>query len=360
MAQLINEAKRFQKLANIIREAEETPEMTPEEAAKKISNISGEIEKNSKIQQVANKIAADPKAKEELKKILDTYHVSLNEGTPEENLALVFAKKAETIKEDYGGSLLAGLIGGGTLAHYLFSVTTPDFVGGLTHSTAAMPETLAGAAIGAILAIIGRKIYGKTKSIDESLNEAEIQSLDRQSMIKDIIIPALRSGSEVVIGGETIAPTAGSFIIGAKMSKANNEVTIDGEPVEKIIRTTSVDLGRPTTMADIDMEDAIKSSGNYVYPPGSRMDEIREDEIVTFKKSGTYHLGKIDGKDYQIKPVNHIVGDKIKATNWDDSSDFLIGIIDSIDGDNYEVKMTSDKNLEEIVNEALKKFRKGK
>ena len=175
MAQLINEAKRFQKLANIKEAEEQSTEITPEEAAKKVANLSGEIEKNSKIQQVADKISADPKAKEELKKILDTYHFSLNENESGiQNIALAFAKKAETVKEemDYGGSFLAGLIGGGTLAHYLFSVTTPDFVGGLTHTTSAMPETLIGAAIGAILAIIGKKVYDKVKGVDEAVNEA--------------------------------------------------------------------------------------------------------------------------------------------------------------------------------------------
>jgi hypothetical protein len=175
MPQLINEAKRFQKLANIREAEEQSTEMTPEEAAKKAASLSREIENNSKIQQVADKIAADPKAKEELKKLLDKYQFSLNESESGiQNLALVFAKKAETVKEemDYGGSFLTGLIGGGTLAHYLFSVTTSDFVGGLTHSTAALPETLIGAAIGAILAIIGKKVYDKSKGIEETVNEA--------------------------------------------------------------------------------------------------------------------------------------------------------------------------------------------
>ena len=173
MARLINEAKRFQKLANIKEAKEQPTEMTPEEAAKKAASLSKEIENNSKIQQVADKIANDPKAKEELKKLLDKYQVSLNESESGiQNIALAFAKKAETLEEDYGGSFLTGLIGGGTLAHYLFSVTTQDFVGGLTHSTAAMPETLIGAAIGAILAVIGKKVYNKAKGIDETVNEA--------------------------------------------------------------------------------------------------------------------------------------------------------------------------------------------
>jgi len=90
----------------------------------------------------------------------------------------------------------------------------------------------------------------------------------------------------------------------------------------------------------------------------SHINEVKPGDTVTFEKSGTYHLGKIDGKDYQIKPVNHIVGDKIKVLNFDDSSDFLIGTVKSIDGDNYEVEITNDKDLEEVVNEALAKFRK--
>jgi len=110
------------------------------------------------------------------------------------------------------------------------------------------------------------------------INEAEFQSLDRQAMIKKIIIPALESGSEVIIGGETIKPGTGSFIIGAKMSKSNNDVTIDGEPIEMIMKTSSIDLTRPTTMADRDLEDRIKQ-GSIQYPAGSRMDESIEKAV---------------------------------------------------------------------------------
>ena len=106
-----------------------------------------------------------------------------------------------------------------------------------------------------------------------NINEAEeFQTMDRQKTIKNIIMPALAAGSEVIIGGETIEPGTGSFIIGAKMSKANNEVTIDGEPIEMIMRTTSIDLTQPTTMADRDIEDRIKQ-GSIQYPAGSTMDE---------------------------------------------------------------------------------------
>ena len=105
-----------------------------------------------------------------------------------------------------------------------------------------------------------------------NINEVEeFQSLDRQSMIQQIIA-ALESGSEVVIGGETIPQGTGSFIIGAKMSKAGNDVTIDGESLEMAIRTSSMDLTQPSTMADRDLEDRIKQ-GNMQYPAGSTMDE---------------------------------------------------------------------------------------
>jgi hypothetical protein len=121
-----------------------------------------------------------------------------------------------------------------------------------------------------------------------NINEAEeFQSLDRQSIVKQIIA-ALKSGSEVVIGGETIKPDTGSFIIGAKMSKANNDVTIDGEPIEMMMRTSSVDLTQPTTMADADIEDRIKQ-GSIQYPVGSRMDEsieqIVNEALEQFRKN---------------------------------------------------------------------------
>jgi hypothetical protein len=87
----------------------------------------------------------------------------------------------------------------------------------------------------------------------------------------------------------------------------------------------------------------------------SYTNEVRSGDTVTFKKGRTHHLGKIDGKDYQIIPVNHIIGDRIKVTNWDDDNDFLIGIIKSIDGTDYEVEITNDKNLEEGVDEGISK-----
>jgi hypothetical protein len=87
----------------------------------------------------------------------------------------------------------------------------------------------------------------------------------------------------------------------------------------------------------------------------SYTNEVRSGDTVTFKKGRTHHLGKIDGKDYQIIPVNHIVGDRIKVINWEDSNDFLIGIIKSIDGNDYEVEITNNKDLEEGVDEGIGK-----
>jgi len=165
----------MQKLAGIITESKinEVEEITPEKAADMVAANISKIENSPKIEDIANKIANDPKASKQLMDLLSKYGinpVSLNESIEDaaQKLSLILAKKAETIKEEdnYGGAFLAGLVGGGTLAHYLFSVTTADFVGGLTHSTAAMPETIMGAIIGAALAVIGKKVYDKVSGND--------------------------------------------------------------------------------------------------------------------------------------------------------------------------------------------------
>jgi hypothetical protein len=175
MKQYINEAKRMQFLAGILNESQlnEEQEVTPEQAAQKALTVVDDLENNSEINKVADKIANDPKASKQLMDLLAKFNISLNENANLDpakikNIALALAKKAETIQEEdnYGGALLGGLVAGGTLAHYLFSVTTADFVGGLTHTTTAMPETIIGAIIGAALAVIGKKVYDKISGND--------------------------------------------------------------------------------------------------------------------------------------------------------------------------------------------------
>ena len=168
--ELITERKQLMKIAGLLKEAEE---VTPEEAAEKAVSYVGALEQSPEIQKVASEIADDPKATKQLMDLLSKYSVSLNEDanldtSSIKNIALAMAKKADTLQEDdnYGGALLGGLVAGGTLAHYLFSVTTADFVGGLTHSTAALPETLIGAVIGAALAVIGKLVYDKSQGND--------------------------------------------------------------------------------------------------------------------------------------------------------------------------------------------------
>jgi hypothetical protein len=172
MKQPLNEQfRRMQKLAGIITENKinEAEEISPEKAADMVASNISKIENSSKIEDIADKIANDPKATKELMDLMSKANISLNENVDvnsadAEKLALMFAKKAETLplKEDdnVGGAFWLGLIGGGTLAHYLASVTTYDLIGRAQHS-AAMGPTLLGAIAGAALLVIAKMIYDK-------------------------------------------------------------------------------------------------------------------------------------------------------------------------------------------------------
>ena len=230
MAQLINEVKRFQKLAGILKEAklnpeqskaiqdaksalsiisriasldtvareaiqdvlnnilptisgldeslnEEEQEVSPEQAAAEVAKTASKIEQSPVIDKIAADIAKDPKALKQLQSVLN--QAGVNPAELSENidssiikkLALNMANKAEKISEtlseeegfDSGGALLSGLVGGGTLAYYMAKagdvLTQHQILMG--HSPSHMIETVIGAIAGAILAVIGKKVYDK-------------------------------------------------------------------------------------------------------------------------------------------------------------------------------------------------------
>jgi len=168
---LSEEFRRMQKLAGIINEDQEN--LSPEQIAKTISQNTDQFESDSKLDDLVNKIVNDPKAIEELNKILSAAGISLNEGEVDLNsqdinkIALVFAKKAETLTEEinYGGTFWAGMIGGGIIANYIASlgdIITPhmELMG---HSPSHMTAMVAGGIAGAILLSLGKRVYDKLK-----------------------------------------------------------------------------------------------------------------------------------------------------------------------------------------------------
>jgi len=164
--------------SRMLNEEEGNP--SPEEAAKMATKIAPELEKNPKIQKVADAIANDPKAKAELMKL-----VGMNESANTnmiQNLALKFAEKAsETSMNEgtgYGAPFWSGLVGGSILATKLAAmgdVITPhmEMMG---HSPSHIGAAMVGAIAGAIVACVGKAVYDKSKGIDEgseTMNEAE-------------------------------------------------------------------------------------------------------------------------------------------------------------------------------------------
>lgn len=177
MTQLINEARRMQFLAGLITETE-SKTVTPQQVVSIIPKLEDKLEKSPEIKSIGDKIAADPKAVEQLMNILKQNGInptSLNENSSNavEKLALAFANKAdqlaESSDEDVTGSFgagLAGLVGGGPLAHYilpklgLFTHYYTD-VWNQTHAVVADPAILGGAVLGALLGFFGTYVIGK-------------------------------------------------------------------------------------------------------------------------------------------------------------------------------------------------------
>ena len=168
---LSEEFRRMQKLAGIINENQEN--LSPEQIAKTISQNTDQFESDSKLSNLANKIVNDPKAVEELSKILSAAGISLNEGEVDLNpqdvnkIALAFAKKAETLTEEtnYGATFWTGMVGGGIIARYIASlgdIITPhmELMG---HSPSHMGAMVAGGIAGAILLSLGGMVYDKLK-----------------------------------------------------------------------------------------------------------------------------------------------------------------------------------------------------
>ena len=158
----------------LVENEETQQDISPEQAAKDISQKTDKLESDPNLDSIADKIANDPKAAEELNKMLAKFNISLNEGDADvssqdvNKMALVFAKKAETLAEgfDYGGAFWTGLLGGGIIAKYIASagdVITP-YMKMMGYSPSHMGAAVAGSIAGAALLVLAKKVYNKLKN----------------------------------------------------------------------------------------------------------------------------------------------------------------------------------------------------
>lgn len=181
MAQLINEAKRFQKLAGLITESqfnEAEKNVTPEQAVDKAMEIAPKLEKSPELDQLAQKIVNDPKLMAQLQQALAKGGVQANLNEVEEldsqdmkTVALNFAKKGlkQNLKEDdweeYGASAayMGAFAGGGTLAAFFTKaiIAAIPAVG----TVFAGPAVL-GAIAGVALVALARKVYVMSQEED--------------------------------------------------------------------------------------------------------------------------------------------------------------------------------------------------
>ena len=183
MKQQINEIKRMQQLAGLIKESqfnEAEENITPQQATDVVMQNASKIQSSSAFKDIANKIANDPKATKQLMDLLDKYGINTNtlseniDNTAAEKLSLAFAQKADQLAEisddeDVTGSAgmgFAGFMGGGPLAAYILPklglfthYVTSAF--GVTSAVVATPAILGGAVLGALLGFFGTYIIGK-------------------------------------------------------------------------------------------------------------------------------------------------------------------------------------------------------
>lgn len=149
---------------------EEAEEMTPQQAAAAAVKVVNKVQNNPAIDKIAAKIEQDPKALEQLKAVLIKAGIDPNKLSENvdsgmiSKLALVMAQKSENLEEEnVGGGFWLGLIGGGTLAHYLAGLndvvySAQEIILGASNPSH-MAATLGGAIAGAILGVIAAKIF---------------------------------------------------------------------------------------------------------------------------------------------------------------------------------------------------------
>ena len=158
-------AKTFNKIKRI--DENEIPKANDSKII--VDKAIDKMERDPNIPKVAEKIANDPKAMAELQKVLANLGVGMNEGigiNPEQ-IALAFVEKSKDVNENTGSGFWAGLLGGGALAHYIYSVpAVGSAIAGA--SSAAMTETMVGSIIGATLGVLAVYIYQKIKNGDNN------------------------------------------------------------------------------------------------------------------------------------------------------------------------------------------------
>ena len=187
------ELLRMQMLAGIITESQykaklnEEENLSPEQAVQKAISLAPKLEKSSKLDQLAQKVANDPDLLSQMEKALQKGGITLNEN--ENNLdvqdmktiALNLAKKSLSLKElNYqqyrspfdeeatgtwetegaAAAYFSAAVGGGTLAAY-FSPTILAIFPSLLGIFAG--PAIAGAVAGVALVALARKVYTMMK-----------------------------------------------------------------------------------------------------------------------------------------------------------------------------------------------------
>ena len=249
----------------------ESEELSPEKASALAVKAIDKMEDSKGLENIATKIAKDPKASKQLIAMLGKMNLNLNENEVDvdpmdaKKIALAFAKKAEkeakVDESNVGGAAALGLFGGGFLAQHLAGLN--DVITPIMKATGGSPShmgaALLGAATGAALLVLGKMVY------DKSTNES-------YSPINEIAI----AGGLVTGGGFTSQNYMDFYGL--------NEADDDAAEAEKVAASSEKALAAVEKIAGTKMfegeapihVEALVDAAEAAYDAGMSTDEILE------------------------------------------------------------------------------------
>jgi hypothetical protein len=327
MAQFINEAKRFQKLANI-REAEENQSMDPKsmmDAEKKAFQIANSSQFNAAMEKEWAKLSD-----EDRKKLAQSIS-SLNEAVGSDFSS--FHKMVQKAEEEAGineetsdtQALIGNILGNiGMLNTTGFAGMPGAMIAAALGVSASymLPVYLASFAAGSILWWLGRKIAGEKSNVDEAVNEA---------LNKDI---------------KAFGQDLGKYLTNAGFKVKY----INGRLSDEDMKQLKTNTGLVALESD---QNATQQSLYMNFNPK----DLNKIEGIVNKFQLSPYTGKVMTKGWTSKQVVGALnpGDIFKADSQKGSGLYQFFRLAKVD---TKVQNVQKESIEQAVNEALARFRR--